>query len=106
MKAKSNVTRARKLHHPSPLELFTETQLEIFFRRFFETKQAPCPFFFIYLFYFITAHNARNIMKLPTVDNEFIFIGRDPRVCSEINIYRLWWWTPVKKKKMEILRTG
>lgn len=38
-------------------------------------------------------------MKLPTVDNEFIFIGRDPRVCSEINIYRLWWWTPVKKKK-------
>lgn len=38
MKAKSNVTRARKLHHPSPFELFTETQLEIFFPPIFRNQ--------------------------------------------------------------------
>lgn len=40
-------------------------------------------------------------MKLPAVDNEFIFIGRDPRSSSLFgNKYLpLWWWTPVKKKK-------
>lgn len=54
-----------------------------FFSADFSTKQV----LFSILFYFIllpviTCFAARDIMKLPAVDNEFIFIGQDPHSSS------------------------